>query len=145
MKRNAENWLRAPNVNPKWCLSVVIFWSILLGLLGQTQFANDITNKVTLSSYFRFRNYLGKNQDIDPRIKVFAFDDRSVFKLNRPNLTMLEWINLIKDLDKQKPKMIIFDLMFSILNIPDAEYEATMAGLKDLQNINAKIVYSCTR
>ncbi len=140
MKRNAENWLRAPNVNPRWCLGVVVFWSIILGLLSQTQLASDITNKITLSSYFKFRNYLEKNQEIDKRIKVFAFDDRSVFALKRPSLTMLEWINLIKEIDKQKPKMIIFDLMFSILNIPEAEYDATMSALRDLDSVNAKIV-----
>ena len=72
MKRNAENWLRAPNVNPRWCLGVVVFWSIILGLVSQTQLVSDITNKITLSSYFRFRNYLEKNQSIDKRVKSFC-------------------------------------------------------------------------
>ena len=104
MKRNPENWLRSPNVNPKWCLGVVIFWSIILGFLSQSQLAKDIDNKVTLSSYFRFKNYVGQNQNIDSRIKVFAFDDRSVFRMGRPSLTMLEWINVIKRLTPENPK-----------------------------------------
>ena len=72
--------------------------------------------------------------------KVFAFDDRSVFALKRPSLTMLEWINIIKEIDKQKPKMIIFDFLFSILNIPEAEYDATLLALKDLDDVNAELV-----
>ena len=58
MKRNTAKWLRAPNVNARWCLGVVLFWSIVFGLFGTTQLALDITNKVTMSSYFRFRNYI---------------------------------------------------------------------------------------
>ena len=121
-------------------MGVVIFWSIILGFLSQSQLAKDIDNKVTLSSYFRFKNYVGQNQNIDSRIKVFAFDDRSVFRMGRPSLTMLEWINVIKKIDTRKPKMIVFDLMFSILNIPDVEYEETLKALEELKDVNAKLV-----
>ena len=61
-----------------------------LGLSGQTHLAKDITNKITLSTYFRVRNYLDMGPKIDEKFAVYAFDDSSVFRLNRPSLTMLE-------------------------------------------------------
>ena len=36
--------------------------------------------------------------------------------------------------------MIVFDLMFSILNIPESEEEETVKALKSLKDINATIV-----
>lgn len=49
---------------------------------------------------------------LDPRIKVFAFDDRTVAKLGRFDLTLPEWATVFETLANRKPAGIFLDKLF---------------------------------
>ncbi|WP_141730784.1 adenylate/guanylate cyclase domain-containing protein [Oligoflexus tunisiensis] len=63
---------------------------------------------------FRFRSWLGKSPTLDPRIKIYAFDEQTVRYLGYHDLTVDSWLKLVKHLSASKPRAIYIDKLFSL-------------------------------
>jgi hypothetical protein len=63
---------------------------------------------------FRFRSWLGQSPTLDPRIKIYAFDDQTVGYLGYHDLTVDSWRKLVKHLSAGKPRAIYIDKLFSL-------------------------------
>lgn len=93
------------------------------------------TSKVGTSANFfianRFeyflREYLRRDPDIHPKLKIFAFDDKTVASYNRSGLTMEDWSVVIDGLASARPRAIIIDQVFSAL---PSENIAGLAGFR---------------
>jgi class 3 adenylate cyclase len=66
------------------------------------------------SEYF-LREYMRRDPDIHPQLKIFAFDDKTVASYKRSGLTMEDWSVVINSLAAAKPRSIIIDQIFSAL------------------------------
>jgi class 3 adenylate cyclase len=68
---------------------------------------------------YSLREFLKKDPDISPKLKIFGFDDKTLASYQRGELTFEDWAMVIDGLTTQKPKAIIIDQIFSI--IPSTE------------------------
>ncbi|HYX36595.1 MAG TPA: adenylate/guanylate cyclase domain-containing protein [Oligoflexus sp.] len=63
---------------------------------------------------FRFRSWLGKSPALDPRLKIFAFDEQTVGYLGYPDLTLDSWLKLAEHFGASKPRALYIDKLFSL-------------------------------
>lgn len=63
---------------------------------------------------FRFRSWLGKSPSLDPRIKIFAFDEQTVGYLGYHDLTLDGWLKLAMHFGASKPRAIYIDKLFTL-------------------------------
>ncbi len=63
---------------------------------------------------FRFRSWLGKSPGLDPRIKIYAFDEQTVGYLGYHDLTLDSWRILAEHLSANKPRALYIDKLFSM-------------------------------
>lgn len=107
--------------------------------IDRTQVMGDLKANLSRPFDFRLRDALGKSPVLHPKIKVFAIDDTTVAWLGAPDLTVLQWTTLIRNMANKRPAAIIIDKMFSIANIPREEEAATRQALLALQDIDIPI------
>jgi class 3 adenylate cyclase len=63
---------------------------------------------------FRFRSWLGKSPTLDPRIKIYAFDEQTIAYLGYHDLTLDGWQKLAEHLTASKPRALYIDKLFSL-------------------------------
>lgn len=139
-KRRKLDWWQKPNVSVKWTIIIVGLWWAVLASAMHFKLVEDVENKLAFPLYFEVRDLLGLSPKLDDKIKVFGVDDSTVAWLGSPNLTMSQWVNLLREIDSRSPKAIIIDAMFSIANIPEGTREKSLADLKSLNKINTDII-----
>ena len=137
---NKVKWLQQPNVSHTWAAITVVIWVALLFVFQDTQLATDIENKVSLPSYFRFRDEVNKSPKLHPKIKIYGVDDSTVSWLKSPSLTIEQWSTLLQEVDLRKPKAIVIDAMFSIANIPSERKEESLLAIEALKNLSTPVI-----
>ena len=140
MNHYDQNWLQRPNVTYGRVLVIVCCWVILLLLFDQTRFAADIENKLSNPFLFRTRDQMGLSPVLDGKIKVLVVDDKSVAWMKSPELSLDQWVNLLVAIDRQKPKAIIIDKMFSMLNTSGKKQDEIQRLIGILESIETPIV-----
>lgn len=93
-------------------LSIFLFWSAVFSLLASTQIGKQLEYQVAHRVEFYVRHLLKQSPSIDPRIKIFGYDDQAVAAFARPEMTLRDWSVLIQTIAEQQPKVIIIDQMF---------------------------------
>ena len=87
---------------------------------------------------FKTRNFLEQAPTLDPRIKIYALDDRGVTKLGTNELSIEQWAALLKNIDSRKPAAIFITKFFTLVR---KESEATAkAAIKELEKLDTPIV-----
>ncbi|MDB2447365.1 CHASE2 domain-containing protein, partial [bacterium] len=67
-----------------------------------------------LNYYFQGRSALGFETKIDPRLKVYVFDDLTVSSLKENDLSAKRWAEVFKAISEENPKAIITTHPFSV-------------------------------
>jgi serine phosphatase RsbU (regulator of sigma subunit) len=80
--------------------------------------ADSLESTLTMRLFFEVRHTLGLSPKMSPRLKVYIFDDDSVARLQRPDLTMDDWLNALEAIDRQGAQTILIDKVFSIVFDP---------------------------
>lgn len=62
---------------------------------------------------FRLREILERAPRLDPRLKVFAFEDRSAHEIGFTDLALDEWTDVIEAIAARKPRVILIDKTFA--------------------------------
>lgn len=97
-----------------YLLSAVILSALLyiahLSPLGQWVFSYQ-----DLSVYFNSRHFFGLDHKIDPRLKVYVFDDQTVTSLKETDLSAQRWAEMFKAIADKNPKTIITPHSFSVV------------------------------
>lgn len=95
-----------------------------------------IENRVGRPILFKLRELAGLAPRLDPRVKVFAFDDASLFELGKPeSLTPEIWKEILAAFSANHPKAILIDMIFATKRRTPAElqkYLDLFAGLPAL-------------
>ena len=120
-------WLQEPNIGPLWAGICIGLWVLALQLFQGSQFAKDIETSLTAPSLFSLRDAWGNSPQVSDKIKVYGVDDSTVSWLNSPFLSTDQWVQLIRLIDRRKPKAIIIDSLFSIAN--DSYNKYSLKGL----------------
>jgi class 3 adenylate cyclase len=89
-------------------------WSLSVILLSFTPILDYVSQQVSRPIEFRVRSLLGQSPTLDPRIKVYAFDDQTANYLGYHDLTLESWLHLIEHFGAQKPRAIYIDQLFSL-------------------------------
>jgi class 3 adenylate cyclase len=90
------------------------FLSLVFLALYFTPVQDYISKQVSRPLEFRFRAWLGQSPALDPRIKIFAFDDQTVSYLGYHDLTLDGWQKLAKHLAAKQPRALYIDKLFSL-------------------------------
>ena len=113
-KTSNRNWYTTPSINLKKAfylmLSCYAFLAVAF-LLGANTF---VYNRVIHPLIFSIRGYVGMSPQLDPRIKIFAADHRTMAELGVAAIPAEEWISLFKALAKAKPRAIFIDTSLPI-------------------------------
>lgn len=95
--------------------------TLLAGILSLVFFAlfftpvqEYLSQQVGRPLEFRFRSWLDKSPSLDPRIKIYAFDEQTVGYLGYHDLTLDGWRKLAEHLSANKPRALYIDKLFSI-------------------------------
>lgn len=96
-----------------------------------------LETRFTLPLLFKARASLGRATTLDPKLKVFAFDDTTFAKLGTPDLPMETWAKILLSLADRLPAAVYIDKIFSLPPEPSA---SDAAALKTLASLEAKIV-----
>lgn len=118
MELQDQNWLQKPDVTIPKVIAIVGLW-LLLGLwFNASDFAEDLRVKVSRPLLFQLRSDLtDQSPKLNKAIKVLVIDDATVAQLGSPQLSTLQWLEVIQDLVKTKPRAIIIDGLFSIMSV----------------------------
>lgn len=73
-----------------------------------------INDHVRLPADFLVRESIEQSPELDPRIKVFAFDDQAVYAMGYGDLSLTHWASLIAHFAQRKPKAIFIDKVFGL-------------------------------
>jgi len=92
--------------------------AVILGLaflaLYFTPVQDYLTHQVGRPLEFRFRAWLHQSPTLDPRIKIYAFDEQTVGYLGYPDLTLDGWMTLASHFGASKPRAIYIDKLFTL-------------------------------
>ena len=102
----------------KLVLAAIIIW-LLACAYRLSAFHAWVEEQGSFPLYFRARQALGLAPSIDPRLKMFSYDDSTFAQLGRAELSFAEWTSVLVALDAQQPRAIFIDQIFgSVPNHP---------------------------
>ena len=89
-----------------------VFMLALIYVLSDVQ--AWISDHIRLPADFAVRSRLGLSPQLDERIKIYAFDDKTVYALGYSDLSLSHWSSLITYFASQKPHAIFIDKVFGL-------------------------------
>lgn len=97
----------------KQVLASLIVFSVIAGfsLSGVTRF---ITDRTIRPFEFNLRVHLGQDPRLDPRIKIYSYDDSTLRSIKDDDLTITAWLDVLEGLAEAGPQMIMVDKIFGI-------------------------------
>jgi serine phosphatase RsbU (regulator of sigma subunit) len=111
-------------------VSIMIAGSILL-LVLMVHFSplSPMVNKnITLPVNFYFRSLLDRNPPVSPLLKIYAFDDATLQFLDKPDLSLKEWAELLRAIADAKPGAIYIDKLFGTPELEGREVFNEIVG-----------------
>jgi serine phosphatase RsbU (regulator of sigma subunit)/CHASE2 domain-containing sensor protein len=95
-----------------------------------------LEERISLPLYFQARQSLGAAPPIDPRLKIFSFDDTTLSRLGRPHLRFKEWVTVLTALDQRRPRAIVIDQIFGLPpEHPGFEEHAASADVEEARRL----------
>ncbi len=61
------------------------------------------------------RRAVGREPPLDPRIKIFAYDDATLSMVGAPDLPVSDWMKVVRALSAKKPQLVVIDKIFAQL------------------------------
>ncbi|WP_141734816.1 PP2C family protein-serine/threonine phosphatase [Oligoflexus tunisiensis] len=106
----------------RWILiQALCFFSFFI--FSQTQLALDLQRSLTAPLNFKFRILMNKSPRLDPRIKIYAFDDSTLDYVGREDLSIGEWSRMFEGMAAAEPAGIYIDKFFATPEKLDEEYK----------------------
>lgn len=134
---NLENLKNLVKRKYVWAVIIVLSYSTCITIISETDFGRLLRFKISTSSEYYVKRYLRKSPAIDSTIKTFAFSDKDLATLKRPNLFTHEWAELLKIIASREPKLIFIDKIFSFLTDPD---QKLMESIDIIEKIETPII-----
>jgi class 3 adenylate cyclase/CHASE2 domain-containing sensor protein len=109
LQNRKEDWLRA----------LVIAAVVTVAAFSMQSVGEKVDIHITRRIEYRLREFFGLAPKLHPRIKVLAFEDRSVQALQVSDLPIAQWGELLARIADAKPSAIFVDKIFGILHEPE--------------------------
>ncbi len=93
-------------------------WTVLATLADNTPVGAFVTDRVAHPADFAVRSWLGLTPKLDPRLKIFAYDDQAVASYQDPEIGFADWRKLLAAIDARNPRAIIVDKIFGYVPMP---------------------------
>jgi class 3 adenylate cyclase len=81
---------------------------------------------------FYLRDLLGKSPAIDPRLKIYAYDDVTKDKLHKSAFLLSDWAILLESFANQKPESIVIDKVFGVVNRIEPELDDAVKSINKI-------------
>lgn len=117
----------------RWGLAVAALWGLLGVLIFQTRAAHNLEKKIALPIEFALRTKMKHDPIISDRLKILLLEDNTFSSLQRADLTLEEWGDLLKNIANQRVSAIIIDKIFGALEDPNHQADRVFAELKTLK------------
>ncbi len=88
--------------------------ALIFSLLELSPAVEIFDSRIISPMEFKVRSLLGRAPQVDPRIKIYNYDDLTAFYLEKDDLRIHDWATVIEVLDKRKPRAIFIDKIFSL-------------------------------
>jgi len=112
---------------------LVGLWTILLTLICHGQLGRYVTTSIDQPLLFQARQLLHRDPVLDPHLKIFSYDDTSVDRLQRTDLTIDDWATVLTALAARAPREIVVDKVFSIIFDPLGQKSEALARLRAIK------------
>ena len=93
-------------------LLAVTLFSLLISGLHHSQLGEAVRNWIERPITFRYRGWLSKHPKLSKRVKIFAYDDKTLGYVNNEDLHLNQWSELMAHFGKAKPKAVFIDKIF---------------------------------
>ncbi|MCB0403554.1 MAG: PilZ domain-containing protein [Bdellovibrionales bacterium] len=90
---------------------VTVVTAIFTGLY-LSQWGERIERRSAHPVAFQIRHFLGMDPKIDPRLKVYAFDDSTLKYVDDEDLTLKQWADTLESFVKANPKAVLIPKLF---------------------------------
>ena len=124
---------------PTWKLGLILGgWSMGLALIASVPnpLFQGLEFNLSVPVQFKIRSMLGKSPELDPRIKLFAVDDKTVAYVKDNDLGADRYERLLSVIAKKRPKKIFIDKIFAFEHRgtqTEYSYKKTLAKLKKIE------------
>jgi serine phosphatase RsbU (regulator of sigma subunit)/CHASE2 domain-containing sensor protein len=129
MRRFFWNFVRE---HPVFCALLGIWiglWATLVNLGINDFFDQQIESPVA----FRLREALDEGLTLSPRLKIFAFDDKTAAAFGSTSLPPNIWPPLLRNLDTAQPSLIAINVGFSINRSVSEQEQSEIQSIKNLK------------
>ncbi len=141
MKRNPGQWLHSPPISLRWIIFIVGFWVSVFMLISFSKVSYQAESRVEAPLLYAIRDRVGLSPALDPHLKIYGFDDKTVSTLRRARLSYKEWAELIESLDSRRPKVIIIDALFSVVqSVYDESDVSHQEMVERISRLNTPVV-----
>lgn len=140
MKNDISKWLQNPTVNPRLTAAVALTWVAGLLILQWVFPMRQVEMRTVAPFLFHSREAMHRAPDLHPSIRIFAMDDPTVASIMRPTLNLEEWAEILEALDSKRPKAIVIDQLFSILDAGAATDGAGKAAVSRIAALTTPII-----
>lgn len=83
------------------------------GVWSWTPLGRALEDRVATPALFELRHRLNRSPMLDSRMQIFAFDDNTLQSTQKQDLTLHEWLQVLRTLIPVKPRLVVFDRIFS--------------------------------
>ncbi len=115
---------------------VSLIWSGLGCFFSETNLGGQLEYQNARRIEFVVRDKLGHSPRLDPRLRIFTFDDKAVASIKSTELPLADWTAVLRSLRLRKPRAILIDKIFGYTNSNDAgDVDAFVAEIKQHSNL----------
>ena len=135
---DSRHWLAQPNVSRAWAVTAALLWFFVLLVIGFTPLGHYLEARLAHPIDFRLRELVGQSPTIDPRLKIYVLDDKSVAENDSWVMSIETWRDILKGIAAAKPKAIFIDAVFGF--VPEASRESGAAAIRDIEALDVPVI-----
>jgi class 3 adenylate cyclase len=137
-KKLETHWLSQPNITRRWALVAVTIWVSLVTFVSVSPLGHYLESRLAHPIDFRLREWLGQTPDIDPRLKIYVMDDKSVAENESWVLSIETWRDVLAGIAAKKPRAIFIDAMFGF--VPSSSETSRKSAVDAIAVIETPII-----
>ena len=137
-KQSSQLWFHSARVSWRFASLACAVWLVLLILLARSVIGSYLESNFASPVNFQIRHLLHNDPEISSKLRIYAVDDATVIKINRPTLNGRDWAAVFSVLAKSEAKAIVIDGMFSQTDEFVEEFEQALAALQQ-RNISVTV------
>lgn len=107
-------------------------WAAVGLFVVSSDLGRTLEYQIARQAEFVFRDLLNLSPQLDPRVKIFGYDDKAIAALKSPDISLSDWTGLLHALNARKPRAVLVDKIFGF--IPESESADLQKFINELKN-----------